>query len=383
MTTPVQRWHGYSFTTRVVLVVLAGVVAVNAFLAILDQVTAGYQPSGPSSSSLATDAGGYEAWADLLAQQGHHVVRFRQPLDQVLGGSGSVGTVVVADPGSLSSAEIGSLHQFLLGGGRVIAAGARSIPLLQSVLGSGAPRWSPAQTGPASPPGGPLPETDGVNAVVSTGDGGSWTSDGSSTPLLVGNGGTLALVAVVGRGRLVMVADSSVFSNQLLATADNAQFALDVVGPAGSSVAFDENAHGFGQGIGFGGLPLRWQWALVIGASAAALWMWSRARRLGPPELPGRPLPPPRLRYVQAVATMLSRTRPSGDALRPVRDQARTLLAARAAVPSEAADPELAAAAAEAGVPEDVIAGTLRGGQTDADVLAAGRALAWLEEARR
>jgi hypothetical protein len=380
---PLDRWRGYSRTVRVVLTLFFAVVAVNAFLAVVQRATEGYQPSGPSSSSLATDATGYEAWADLLAQSGHAVVRYREPLNQALGGTPPVSTVVVADPASLSSAEITSLHQFLVDGGRVVAIGVKTVPLLQSVLGTGAPRWAPVALDDATPAGAPVPETTGVGLVSATGSGGSWSSDGRAQPILEEDGAALALVAGVGQGRLVMVADSSVFSNQELATADNAQFALDVVGPAGARVAFDENAHGFGEGTGFGGLPLSWQWTVVIGTVAAGLWLWSRGRRFGPPELAGRVLPPPRRRYVEAVGTLLARTRPSGAGVEPVRSAARALLAVRASVPPDVGDAVLAGAASEAGVPQEVVAGALGGGQTGADVLAAGRALAWLEEARR
>ena len=382
MTSPRQRWLGYSRTTRTLLALFVALVAVNALLALVDRATAGSQPSGPPSSSLATAADGYEAWADLLAQHRHDVVRYTQPLDRAISGSPARQTIVVADPGSLSSGEITALRSFLLGGGRVIALGVKTLPLLHVALGPGAPRWSPAALPTATPTGPPVPETAGIAEVSTAGDGGSFSAPGATLPVLAGDGGILATVAGVGRGRLVMVADSSVFSNAELASTDNALLSLDVVG-AGARVAFDENAHGFGSGVGFGGLPLSWQWSLLIAGVAAALWMWSRAWRFGPPELPERELAPPRRRYVEAVAAMLARTREAGPASEPVRSAARSLLAARAAVPAESPDAVLAGAATAAGVPEEVVAGTLGGGQTDADVLAAGRALAWLEEARR
>ena len=56
--------------------------------------------------------------------------------------------------------------------------------------------------------------------------------------LLGGSRGALALLAEVGRGRLVLLASSSPLDNGLLGCDDNAAFALDLAGPAGSPDPF-------------------------------------------------------------------------------------------------------------------------------------------------
>jgi hypothetical protein len=367
------------------LLVLAFVlVLANVAVALVSEATAGFTPSGPASSSLATGSTGFEGWADLLQRYDHQVLRLRQTLS-----SGNIppgGTVVVADPESLSEAEYGVLRSYLEGGGRVVTAGVATDGLLQYLLGpNAAPRWSSAPVQEASPAWG-APEVAGVSEVVSSGSGGSWSSVGKTQPLLTGITGQglsyLATAESVGSGRLVMVADSSVFSNALLASGDNAQFALDVAGPSERPVAFDETAHGFGTGFGWAGLPLRWQWALIIGAIAALAWMWSRAWRFGPPELPGRPLPPPRRQYVDALATTLVRASPRYDAIVPVHAAALERLAAQAGVHSDAPIQLLSSRAVEAGVPDAVVAAVMRDVQTDQDAVALGRALAWLEGSR-
>ena len=358
-------------------------ILANVIVALVSEATAGFTPSGPASSSLATGSTVFEGWADLLQRYDRQVMRLRQPLSS--GNIPSGGTVVVADPQSLSEAEYAVLRSYLEAGGRVVAAGVATDGLLQFLLGpSAAPRWSSAPVSAASPASA-APEVAGVSEVVSSGSGGSWSSAGRTQPLLTsidGQGPYLATAASVGSGRLVMVADSSVFSNALLASADNAQFALDVVGPNGRAVAFDEAAHGFGTSFGWGGLPLRAQWALIIAAIAALGWMWSRAWRFGPPELVGRALPPPRRAYVDALATSLVRARPRYEAVAPVRTAVLERVAARAGVAPGAPIDLLYARAAEAGVPELVVAAVTRDVQTDEDAVALGRALAWLEGSR-
>jgi hypothetical protein len=377
------RWRRISPAGRGLMLLAAVLILANVIVALVSEATAGFTPSGPASSSLATGSTGFEGWADLLQRYDRHVLRLRQPLSS--GNIPSGGTVVIADPQTLSEAEYAVLRSYLDVGGRVVAAGVATDGLLQYLLGpAAAPRWSSAPVSTATPVSG-APEVTGVSEVVSSGSGGSWSSVGRTEPLLTGIGGGapyLATAASVGRGRLVMVADSSVFSNSLLASADNAQFALDIVGPNGRAVAFDEAAHGFGTSFGWGGLPLRAQWALIIAAIAALAWMWSRAWRFGPAELAGRPLPPPRRAYVDALATSLVRARPRYDAVAPVRAAVLERLAARAGVAPGAPVELLHSRAAEAGVPDVVVAAVTRDVQTDEDAVALGRALAWLEGSR-
>jgi hypothetical protein len=379
----IERWRRISPVGRGLLVLALVLVLANVIVALVSEATAGFTPAGPASSSLAAGSTGFEGWADLLQRYDHQVLRLRQPLSPA--DVPSRGTVVVADPQSLSEAEYAVLRSYLYSGGRVIAAGVATDGLLQYLLGpSAAPRWSSAPVTEASPASAE-PEVAGVGEVVSSGTGGSWSSAGRTQPLLTGTGGEgpyLATAASVGGGQLIMVADSSVFSNALLASADNAQFALDVVGPGGRAVAFDEAAHGFGTGFGWGGLPLRAQWALIIGAIAAVGWMWSRAWRFGPPERVGRALPPPRRAYVDALATSLVRARPRYEAVSPVRTAVLERVAARAGVTPGVPVEQLSARAAEAGVPEAVVAAATRDVQTDEEAVALGRALAWLEGSR-
>jgi hypothetical protein len=109
----------------------------------------------------------------------------------------------------------------------------------------------------------------------------------------------------------------------------------------------------------------------------------ARGRRFGPPEPEGRELPPPRREYVDSLAAVLLRGRRRDEAVEPVRREARRILLARAALPSDAPDAELEAAARRFGLPADEAAALLQPARTDADVLSVGRALARIGEDRR
>ena len=205
---------------------------------------------------------------------------------------------------------------------------------------------------------------------------------GAMVPLLGGAGGVLVTVASVGQGRVVALADASPLQNRLLARADNAAFALAAVGE-GRPVAFAEAHHGYGASTGIRALPLRWRWALAGGFLAALVWMWSRSRRLGPPDEIERVTPPARRAYVEAMAGALVRTRQPDVALAPLQDRARKRLAARAGLAADASDEELRRAAARLSLPAADVDALFRPCRTDADAVAVGRTLAALTEGRR
>ena len=112
------------------------------------------------------------------------------------------------------------------------------------------------------------------------------------------------------------------------------------------------------------------------------MWLLARSRRLGPPEDEARPLPPPRWAYVDAVAGTLARTRRPHEAAEPVRRRARELIARRAGLPPDAGPDD----ALPGRCPPRPAAGRGRrrrrspGPTEEATVLAAGRALARLQE---
>ena len=82
-----------------------------------------------------------------------------------------------------------------------------------------------------------------------------------------------------------------------------------LVGTLAATVAFLETVHGYGVSRGFGGLPTAVKWTLLGLLLTSLVAVWSAGRRFGPPEDPDTDPPPPRVEYVEALASALARTK--------------------------------------------------------------------------
>ena len=260
-------------------------------------------PEGPAGSSYATSPGGAAAWAELLTRAGHPVVALRRPLESAQLPPGS--TLVVLGADSLSSAAGRNLNRFVRAGGRLIVGGGDPTATLPAVLarppgwtGSGSLVVKTVASGP---------EVDGVSTVLTAGAG-AWTSV-TGTVALAGARGPALLVLGLGSGRVDLLADASPVENRLLASADNAQLALNLAGPRGTPVIFAEALHGYGEATGLAAIPTRWWVVFAALCLAWAAWALARGRRIGPAEKPAPEPVPPRSAYVDALAHALVRGR--------------------------------------------------------------------------
>jgi Domain of unknown function (DUF4350) len=356
---------------RIGLSILAVVVAVNVALRVLRSYTGG-SPGGPTSSSYATRESGAAAYAELLARAGHRVERLRERPDEARLDPRE--TLVLLDPGFVARRDADALHRFLAGGGRLVLGGEGGRWLGRVVPSP--PVWSPDRVGDLRALA-PAPELAGVRRVETAGKG-SWAEPGAAVPVLGGPVRALLDVAAVGRGRLLLLADASPLQNRLLGRADDAALGLGLAGPPARRVRFLESYHGYGRASGFAAIPGRWWAAFGLLLAAALALMLARGRRLGPPQAAGRELPPPRREYVESLGGVLARSRRRQAAIEPVRARARALVARRAALGSEPSDDELRQAAVRLGFPPEGLFPT-GAADTDADVVAAGRALARAE----
>ena len=354
--------------------IVGAFVVVNVVVALVSRYTR--SPGGPTSSSYATAPEGLAAYFDLLARSGHPVDRIRDDLTKAR--LDPAGTMVVLDPRTLDPAAIDALRTFVQDGGRLVAGGAedRSWLLLDRppVWTPGGPRRSGALA--------PVPEVAGVSSVASAGDG-SWESAGETLPLLGAGDRTLAVVAALGRGRIVLLADASPLQNRLLGRADDAAFGLALAGARNRPVAFVESVHGYGRASGLRAIPNSWRWALGGLVLAALVLVGARGRRLGPPERSERDLPPPRRAYVDSVAALLVRSKRPQQAIAPVQAAVRERIRDAARLPDDADDASLRAAGSGLGLGDDELAAVLGAPRAPAEVVAAGRALARLEGRRR
>jgi uncharacterized protein DUF4350 len=284
----------------------SGVLVVLIALGVLGEALGG-GPQGPLSSSYATNAGGLAAYAELLGREGHPVTQLRTSLTRAQLDPAS--TVVVLDADALLSSEGRRLLDFVKAGGRLLIGGRAPQGTLPAVV-SNMPAWTSAAGARERPAAGRARTLTGVTEVASAGEGGwSLGSDRGFRALLTdGSGSALLLERSYGRGELDLLADVSPLQNRLLASADNAQLALDLAGGPGRAVSFVESVHGFGEQRGLAALPARWWLALACLALAGLLWVLARARRLGAPEPTPLNAPLPRSDYVEAIALLLRRT---------------------------------------------------------------------------
>jgi hypothetical protein len=208
------------------------------------------QQSGPPSSSYATTPDGLAAYATLLERAGHDVRRVRTPLDQRT--PPPTETLVIVDGRLLNYGQQTGLRRFVRRGGHVILAG---------------------------------------TAVADLG------------------GDVARRRQRLGRGSATLVGDPTPLRNRALAQGDNAARALALAGPPTRRIAFLETVHGYGERTGLAALPASVKTTLWLLALATLAFLAFRGRRFGPPELPERPLPPPRRAHVEALAAALARTK--------------------------------------------------------------------------
>lgn len=364
---------------RIAVGLVGVIVALNVALLLVDALLP--SPSGPASSSYATASEGLAAWAELLERSGHPVERVRELPDEASLDPDS--TLVVLEPDLLRPEEAAALRRFARDGGRVVAGGREPGPWIRTLL-PGAPSWNeaaPTSWRPASP----APAVGALRGVRTSGEG-AWAPSGVARSVLKSTGGggeALLLTADAGDGELLLIADASPLQNRLLDVEDNAALALGLAGERGRPVAFLEAVHGFGSARGLGALPGGWRLALAGLGLAGLLLVAARARRLGPPD-PEPPDPAPsRREYVDALAASLGRTRDVAATAAPVRDAASERLRARFRLLPDASADELEGAATRAGLPPDQARVVVHGARDDAELMAAGRALASLSDGAR
>jgi hypothetical protein len=359
-----------SLRSRWVLVgtLAAAIVAVNLALRELDQATR--SPGGPTSSSYATGPDGAAAYAELLRRFDRPVVQLRAaPAETDLD---PASTLVLLDVGPIGRADARAVREFLRGGGRLVYGGRPSS--LSQLLDEGL-RWSPRPAGTAVA----APEAAGLGRVRQVrSDGlGVWQADDGV--LLESPAGALAVAREVGAGEAVLLADASPLHNRLLAEADNAAFGLAAAGPAGRPVVFGESFHGYGPASGLDAIPSNWWLAFAGLGLAAVVLALARGRRLGPPELPGRELPPARVEFAEALAVQLAKARPREAGVRTARRLARDRLLRRLRLAPDAPDDTVRHAAAAQGLDPVLVDAALGTGTRDADLQAVGSALRRLE----
>jgi hypothetical protein len=291
------------------------IIVVLSLIYVFTMPDAGGAPDG---SSYGTQGDGAAAFAALLEHRGYDVEQRRVSFSESAPGRDVA--VIVFDAGRLDEEESESLERFVRSGGRLVVVGTDPGFAVPDRVTAGREL---AVYGPWFPD----PGFAGIDTITAPG-GDVWSEPGGLVPLYGDDRYTLVGMAALGNGRLFAISDPATLSNRGLGATDNAALAVAVVGPPGR-VEFAEHVHGYGPLSGLGGLPVRWQWAVGGLAAAAALFMVARSRRLGPPLRAARDLPPPRVRYVDALAAGLMRTGDRPGTGRVLESEIRHLLEVR------------------------------------------------------
>jgi hypothetical protein len=298
---------------------------------------------GPAGSSFGTVGLGVAALADLADRFDYPYVRRVTPLDQADTFDRyplSRESVLVVLETSLSEGAAADVEAFLAGGGQLVTS-------IDSTT-----HWTSGFTGidktfVRQPTDGNLADaTVSMNtnpALASLKVKGSTSFDLSrapglnAVPLATRNDAVIAVSIPVGEGQLIALADSSMLTNDLLAEADNAAFALELLGNGSRPIVFAEEPHGFGASLTPTGLPSNVRWFLFGLLAATLLLMITKTKRNGPPELAHRELAPARSGYLLSLGATIDR------ANRFDRDRDRDRDGKRTKTPNPPATPDTAA----------------------------------------
>ncbi len=340
-------------------------------------------PNPSITNDRGTGSKGVFEWA---AKRGYQPLSWRQPWDQ-LGTRGDASDVLVCiDPGvqsdaapltggsgadktQLGPADAGVLRRWLSSGHTAI--------LLATRLGSGSSGTTPsdddtqtfgdaldliAET--ASPqtnrtefaPLQPVQDTEGILSIYSPSQSRLKRVRPDALALFGDKTGAVAMVIPVGKGRLVAVADSTLFSNSNLPRSENAMFLANILAHysrPGGRVLFDEYHHGEVDG-GTGdtvwttlGRPL--QLALIqLGLAAVALLVLLSGR-FGPPVPLGRQAARTSSDYVLSLASLYRRAEAAPTALDTLYRQFLRDVCGRLGLPPDVSLERLAEVAARRG----------------------------------
>lgn len=269
---------------------------------------------GPTASSYATSGGGLAALVSLLEGRNVQVVKLTHPLDEASNNNEiRFDDVLVVLDQDLSQAERLFIGAHIDSGSRVIAGGAPSAPWISRVLNAPEPlRVNSGAEGRVSV------RLDGDRqTVATTGSPQAWTQTPDlANPIGFDQEGQTVAFEI---GGFIALADTSILANANLAKVDNASFALHLLTPRLDTgrVVFAEAGHGFrsGRGAGLAAIPANVRTMLIGFVLAAFTWMLAVGRRVGPPDIADRPLPPGRYEHVAAVASLLERAKGPAPAL--------------------------------------------------------------------
>jgi hypothetical protein len=360
-----DRQRGTSVSPRLAWI---GAALATTVLVVISVASLSGDQGAKGSSLDATSPSGLGGLAALLAANGHPVTSSTGDAAQLTPRT----TVAMLAAPSPSAVELQGLRRFVRSGGQLVTGGPAA--WISQLL----------PDPPSFAPGGdsithavlPVPEDNAVTTVVGAG-GGSWSTAGATLPVIAGPGGAELTIALLGRGRVAMLADASPLQNSWLAERDNAALGIALAGGRGRPVVFLDSGRSAGAG-GLAALPRRWKWLLVGLLAAVLVLIAARARRLGDPAPRPDRIAPARVEHVNAVARAIGRSSDARSAGVLLAAAARAEVTRQARLPTTAQEAQIEAAAVKLGLDGDERRVLAHAPSDDAELLAAGRALSKL-----
>ncbi len=354
---------------------VAVLVLLNVALAAANELLPSGRIDGDAGSSFVTTPAGSAAWFELLRRTGLQPERLTSPMsDSDLDLSV---TLVIADVWYADGPSVEAVRDFVRKGGRAVVATPEGWvgDVADALLDSRPAELASPLSSTFVPTGSDL-AVRGVSVVESAGVQ-VWAAAPESEQILVNDTGeALAVTYPLGEGTVVLVADSSVFSNEYLDEADNAAFAVAVLGDR--PAVFDEYSHGYIDDLVTEPLlPRSWRWTLYLLAAATVVFLIAAGRRLGPPERATRRLPPPRRWFIESLATTLGRTDLT-EATEPLRLETLRRLLTKTGLGADASPEDIMSAGVALGISGSDLQALLRPAENQEDAMAVARVISAL-----
>jgi Domain of unknown function (DUF4350) len=327
------------------LLIAAGVV-----MLLLLGLTYAISPPPPAQQAIEFPSSYSSNWAGakaaflLLRQLDYRVERWEQsPENLPVDSQGSV--FVLAEPlqGATSEERL-AIRRFVMGGGRLLAAGASAAEMAPDAEALAIPDFNPqAKTYSALLPS---PYTrDAPEITMMAPD--AWTSSPHAWLALYGTDDKVAAVSYkVGRGEVIWWASPSPLSNGSIRDKNNMAFFLDCIGPpADAHVYWDEYYHGAKESLALYivGTPLPWAGLQIALAFAAILFTFSR--RAGPIRAPATESRLSPIEFVETLGDLYRSAHAAPAAVSVAYRRFRFALSRKIALPATAKLPDICRAA--------------------------------------
>lgn len=306
-------------------------IAALVMVIVLSIARATHQSGSSFSTPTSYDTGreGYRALYELLRREAIATRRFTK--DHHLLGHAS-GTLVLAQSSlevfarrttGLSRNDILNLKEWVSTGGTLVVLAPPYGSEYDTLLGIPSSKTAPVTQHNAMPVAS-FGFTKGVRSIGGTfADVFAFDASPKVVPLLQTRSGLAALQYTLGKGRVIVFTDTSVFSNAHLAHDDNARFAVQFFAALPAPIAFDETMHGYGQGQSlWDAVPWPVHDAVFLAAFALLLGILGNLWRFAPPLPPERPSERDSSAYITSMANLLAHARASAKAMRDDADSA-------------------------------------------------------------